>query len=537
MSLHLVIAECGSALACAGRSQTRSVNFASRIAVLLLVPAVGAGGAPSNILFIFSDDHAYQAVSAYGDARRLVPTPNIDRIAAEGMRFDRCVVTNSLCGPSRATVLTGKYSHRNGFYRNNHTFDGAQQTFPKLLKAAGYQTAIVGKWHLNSDPTGFDTWHILPGQGAYFNPPMIRNGQETKHAGYVTDIITGLSLDWLRQRDPKKPFLMMVHHKAPHGWWEPDTKYLGHDRDRQYPEPPTLFDDYEGNRGLPVRDQDMSLEKSLTSSVGLKLVPPPTLSADQLAAWEAYYGPRNEKFRRENPQGRDLVRWKYQRYLHDYLGSVRSVDDSVGRLLEYLESEGLAQNTLVIYASDQGLYLGEHGWFDKRMIFEESLRTPMVMRWPGVTRPGTTSAELVSNLDFAETFLDAAELPIPADMQGRSLRPVAAGRTPSDWRRSFYYHYYEYPHFHRIRPHYGVVTDRHKLVHFYKHDVDEWHLYDRTTDPHELRNVIEERGQAGIVAELRRELARLRMTLGETAEPPRDAFGERPFEFRAPRAK
>jgi arylsulfatase A-like enzyme len=519
------------------RVNTIGTGILRYIALLLLATTEGVAAAPLNILFIFSDDHAYQAVSAYDDARNLVQTPNIDRIAREGMRFNRCVVTNSLCAPSRATVLTGKYSHRNGFYSNGNTFDGAQQTFPKLLKAVGYQTAIVGKWHLRSDPTGFDYWHILPGQGVYYNPPMIRNGQPIEHAGYVTDIITDLSLEWLRQRDRRKPFLMMVHHKAPHGWWEPNSKYLGHDHDREYSEPPTLFDDYGGNRGLPVQDQDMTLEKTLTSEVGLKLVPPPTLNAEQLAAWQAYYGPRNEKFRRQNPQGRDLVRWKYQRYLHDYLGSIRSVDESVGRLLEFLDAERLAQNTIVVYASDQGLYLGEHGWYDKRMIFEESLRTPMLMRWPGVTRPGSVSTDLVSNLDFAETFLDAAGLPVPADMQGLSLRPVASGRTPADWRRSFYYRYYEFPVPHHIRPHYGVVTDRYKLVHFHLPDVDEWHLYDRVTDSHELRNVVGEPDRAAVVADLRRELAHLRSTLGDTAEPPREAYGQRPFNFRAPAPK
>jgi arylsulfatase A-like enzyme len=514
---------------------------AIRLLLLLALfgPAIGVSGATAqpNILFIFSDDHAYQAISAYGDSRRLVETPNIDRIAKEGMRFDRCVVTNSLCGPSRATVLTGKYSHRNGFYANSNTFDGSQPTLPKLLKAGGYQTALVGKWHLRSDPTGFDYWHILPGQGIYHNPPMIRNGQPVNHPGYVTDIITDISLDWLRQRDPNKPFLMMVHHKAPHGWWEPNIKHLGHDRDRQYAEPPTLFDEYGGNRGLPVRDQDMALAKDLVSELGLKFLPQPGLSADQLAAWQAYYGPRNEKFRRENPQGRDLVRWKYQRYLHDYLGSIRSVDESVGRLLEFLDTAGLARNTLVIYASDQGLFLGEHGWYDKRMIFEESLRTPFLMRWPQVTRPGSVSRDLVSNLDFAETLLDAAGLPIPADMQGRSLRAVAGGKTPSDWRQSFYYHYYEFPAPHHIRPHYGVVTDRYKLVHFYLPDVDEWQLYDRVDDPLEMHNVIGESGRAAIVKELRQELASLRTTLGDNAAPPREAHGVRPFDFRAPPIK
>ena len=483
-----------------------------------------------NILFIFSDDHAYQAISAYGDARRLNATPNIDRIAATGMRFDRCLVTNSVCGPSRATVLTGKYSHRNGFYNHNtRPFDGTQTTFPKLLRASGYQTAIVGKWHLMSDPTGFDHWQILPGQGDYYNPVMIRNGESQRHEGYVTDIITSESLAWLRRRDETKPFLLMVHHKAPHGWWEPASKYLGHDGDRRYPEPPTLFDDYGGDRGVPVRDQEQSIEHSFRSEIGLKLVPPPNLNASQLAAWQAYYGPRNEAFRRDNPQGRDLIRWKYNRYLHDYLGAVRSVDDGVGALLDHLEVTGLARNTIVIYASDQGLYLGEHGWYDKRWIFEESLRTPFLLRWPGVTRPGSVNAALVSNLDFAETLLDAAGLPIPPDMQGRSLRPVAAGHIPADWRQSFYYHYYEYPGPHRVRPHYGVVTERYKLVRFYVPDVDEWQLYDRTADPLELRNFVAEPGYRAVFEDLQRELTRLRTELGEETDPPPHAFGRRPL--------
>lgn len=510
--------------------QPITVGFVRALIFFLVASPTFAATPRPNILFIFSDDHAYQAISAYGDSRRLNTTPNIDRIAAEGMRFDRCLVTNSVCGPSRATVLTGKYSHRNGFYNHNtRPFDGTQQTFPKLLKSAGYQTAIVGKWHLMSDPTGFDYWNILPGQGDYYNPEMIRNGVRIKHEGYVSNIITDLSLEWLKQRDESKPFLMMMHHKAPHGWWEPDLKYLGHDGDRQYPAPPTLFDDYGGNRGVPIRDQEQSIERSLKSEVGLKLVPPPTLNAKQLATWQAYYGPRNEKFRRENPQGRDLVRWKYNRYLHDYLGSVRSVDDSVGRVLDYLETEGLAQNTIVVYASDQGLYLGEHGWYDKRWIFEESLRTPFILRWPGVTSPGSVNRDLVSNLDFAETFLDAAGLAVPADMQGRSLRAVAAGQTPSDWRKSFYYHYYEYPGPHRVRPHYGVVTERYKLVRFYVPDVDEWQLYDRAVDPLELQNFADELGYRPVVEELKTELSRLRTELGEVTDPPPHAFGRQPL--------
>jgi arylsulfatase A-like enzyme len=479
---------------------------------------------PPNIVFIFSDDHAYQAIGAYGDPRRLVETPNIDRLAREGMRFDRCLVPNSICGPSRATVLTGKYSHRNGFYNNsNSRFDGSQPTFPKMLRAAGYQTAVIGKWHLVTDPTGFDEWHILPGQGEYYNPPMIHNGKKVTHPGYVTDIITDLSLDWLRGRDKSKPFLLMCQHKAPHREWLPATRHLNHDRDRKYPEPETLFDDYSG-RGLAEHDQDMTIARTMTP-LDLKLPEPKGLTPEQRKAWDAYYEPRNAAFRAAKPEGRNLVRWKYNRYMHDYLGCVKAVDEGVGRLLKYLDDEGLAENTIVVYASDQGFYLGEHGWFDKRWIFEESLRTPMLVRWPGVTRPGSVNDDLVSNVDFAETFLEAAGLPIPGDMQGRSLVPLLEGRTPTDWRKSFYYEYYEYPQPHHVRPHHGVVTSRYKLVRFDRPDLDTWELFDREKDPHELRSVYRDPAYAGVVAELERELARLRSGLGVPAEPPAEAFG------------
>jgi arylsulfatase A-like enzyme len=486
---------------------------------------------PPNIVFIFSDDHAYQAISAYGDPRRLIETPHLDRLAREGMRFDRCLVPNSICGPSRATVLTGKYSHRNGFYNNsNSRFDGSQPTFPKMLRAAGYQTAVIGKWHLITDPTGFDEWHILPGLGAYYNPPMIHNGKQVKHSGYATDIITELSLDWLRGRDRSKPFLLMCHHKAPHREWLPAPRHLGHDGDRTYPEPPTLFDDYSG-RSKAEYDQDMTIVWTM-NGLDLKLTLKESLTPEQRKQWDAYYEPRNAAFRAAKLEGRDLVRWKYNRYMHDYLGCVKAVDESVGRLLKYLDDEGLAENTIVVYSSDQGFYLGEHGWFDKRWIFEESLRAPLLVRWPGVVKPGSVNRDIVSNLDFAETFLEAAGLPVPADMQGRSLVPLLKGRTPSDWRKSFYYEYYEYPQPHHVRPHYGVVTSRYKLVRFDRPDVDAWELFDREKDPHELRSVYDDPAYAGVVADLKQELGRLRAQLEVPAEPPAAAFGPPP---KAPR--
>jgi arylsulfatase A-like enzyme len=491
----------------------------------LLAPGVRAADRRPNILFIFSDDHAYQAISAYGDPRRLIDTPNIDRIGREGVRFNRCIVPNSICGPSRASILTGKYSHRNGFYNNtNSRFDGTQTTFPKLLQGAGYQTAIIGKWHLVSDPTGFDEWRILPGQGIYYNPPMLHNGKREQHQGYTTDLITDFSLDWLKSRDRSKPFLLMCQHKAPHREWAPALRHLGHDSDRKYPEPPTLFDDYSG-RGKAEHDQDMTIARTM-NDVDLKLKAPPYLTAEQRKAWDAYYEPRNTAFRAAKLEGPELVRWKYQRYMHDYLGCVKAVDESVGRLLKFLDAEGLAENTIVVYSADQGFYLGEHGWFDKRWIFEESLRAPLLVRWPGVARAGAVNERLVSNLDFAETFLDAAGLPVPADMQGRSLVPLLKGEAPADWRTSFYYEYYEYPVPHHVRPHYGVVTEQYKLVHFYTPDVDYWELFDRQHDPGELKSVHDDPAYATVVADLKREVARLRAELKVPAEPPRAAFGQ-----------
>lgn len=486
-----------------------------------------------NILFIFCDDLTCQAISAYGESRRLLQTPAIDRLAAEGVRFDRCLVTNSICGPSRATILTGKYSHRNGFYNNsNSTFDGTQQTFVKLLQQSGYQTGIVGKWHLVSDPVGFDFWHILPGQGLYYNPPMIRNGEKTAQPGYVTDIITDLSVEWLKNRDRSKPFLLMSQHKAPHREWAPALRHLGWDEDRRHPEPPTLFDDFAG-RSRAVSDHDMGIDRTFTE-LDAKLRPAPNMTPKQLAEWNRYYQPRNEKFLEQKLTGRELVRWRYSRYMHDYLACVKAVDESVGRMLQTLDEAGETDNTIVVFTSDQGFFLGEHGWFDKRWIFEESLRTPLVVRWPGVTQPGTVRSEIVSLVDFAQTFLDVAGLPQPADMQGRSLVPLLRGTVPEDWRKSLYYHYYEFPVPHRVRPHVGVITDRYKLVHYYKPDIDDWELLDRQADPLETKNFYSDPAYQQIATELRSELDRLRMEVGDDQPVPRTAYGNQPFDGEAP---
>jgi arylsulfatase A-like enzyme len=477
--------------------------------------------APPNIVFIFSDDHAYQAISAYGAG--LNKTPNIDRIAAEGMRFDRCLTTYSLCGPSRACILTGKYSHLNGFYNNyNSRFDGSQVTFPKLLQQAGYQTALIGKWHLESAPTGFDFWEILHGQGIYYNPPMTRNGEEIKKTGYISEIITDDAIEWMKKRDTSKPFLLMAQHKAPHREWEPALKDLAMYDDVKFPEPDTLFDDYSG-RGKAEHEQDMTIAKTMTK-LDVKLATPKDLNEEQRAIWEKHYAPIREAFQKNPPTGKDLVRWKYQRYLHDYLATINSIDESVGRILDYLKEAGLEQNTIVIYSSDQGFYLGEHGWFDKRWIFEQSLRTPLLIRWPGVVKPGSVNTDMVSNLDYPETFLDIAGVEAPKEMQGRSFVPILKGSAPADWRKSFYYHYYEHPAVHNVARHYGVVTDRYKLVHFYEPEFNYWELFDLQKDPNEMKSVYDQPDYADVQADLHKELDRLRAELKVPAQDPPESM-------------
>jgi len=473
-----------------------------------------------NIILIFTDDHAYQSISAYGS--RINKTPHMDRIAAEGMRFDRCLVNNSLCGPSRACILTGKYSHKNGFYRNGNRFDGSQQTFPKLLQAAGYQTAMIGKWHLSSDPTGFDHWEVLIDQGPYWNPPMIRNGTRVQHTGYTTDIIGDLTLAWLKdQRQKDKPFLLMFQHKAPHREWQPHPRHYKLYDDVDIPEPATLFDDYEG-RASPARKQQMEIANDM-SALDLKLTPPRNLTPEQLKLWTDYYGPIKEQFEKDKPEGKELTRWQYQRYIKDYLRCVQAVDENIGRLLAYLDDSGLAKNTVVVYASDQGFYLGEHGWYDKRWMYEESLRTPLLVRWPGVIKPGGVSKDIVANVDFAETFLEIAGVEVPKDMQGRSLVPIFKGTVPADWRKSFYYHYYEFPDSHAVARHYGVTTDRYKLIHYYREN--EWELFDLQKDPSEMKSVYADPAYASVVLDLKSELARLQKELDDT-EPTKAVPGE-----------
>lgn len=460
-----------------------------------------------NILFIFTDDHAAHAISAYGS--KINQTPNIDRLAREGMIFRNCFCTNSICGPSRAVILTGKHSHLNGFLDNRSVFDGSQQTMPKLMQQTGYQTAVIGKWHLKSDPTGFDDWCVLTGgggQGTYYNPAFKTPRGTENPTGYVTDIITDKSLAWLDDRDKSKPFLLMYQHKAPHREWEPDPKHFEMYEGADIPEPATLFDDYQG-RTSAAKTQEMTIARHLTER-DLKLKPPGNLTPEQRAEWNQAYEPRNAAFRRAGLEGDDLIRWKYQRYIKDYLRCIASVDDNIGRVLEYLDREGLAENTIVIYSSDQGFYLGDHGWYDKRWMYDTSLRMPFIVRWPAKVRPASEDTHLVQNLDFAETFLDVAGAKIPGDMQGRSLLPLLAGQSPEDWRTSIYYHYYEYPAVHMVARHYGVRTPHHKLIHYY--DLGEWELFDLDQDPDEMKSVYDDPAYGKIREKLTAELNRLR---------------------------
>jgi len=509
--------------------------------VLIFSACVGAppdeppAGERPNIIFIFTDDHATQAVGAYGGRlATLDPTPNIDRLADEGMIFRRSFVTNSICAPSRAVIQTGLHSHLNGVMTNAETFDSSQVTFPQLLQDAGYRTAIIGKWHLKSDPVGFDHWKVLPGQGQYYNPDFLTPEGTVQETGYVTDLITDDVLDCLEEgRDPSQPFMLMYQHKAPHRAWHPGPEHLTTYDDVEIPEPPTLFDDYAG-RTSATQNQEMSVEEHLRFAYDLKLWPASfkpdedlidavegtreRMTPEQLAAWDAAYGPKNEAFFEEPPAGRDLVRWKYQRYLQDYLRTIRSVDDNLGRLLAFLEESGLADNTVVIYSSDQGFFLGEHGWYDKRWMYEESLRMPLIVRWPGVVAPGSENSDLVQNLDFAETFLEMAGVPVPEHMQGRSLVPLLKGERPADWRDAIYYQYYEFPGVHAVQRHYGIRTDRYKLIHYYL--IVEWELFDLETDPDELQSVYDNPEYADVRGDLESRLAELRSQYAVPDEDP-----------------
>ncbi len=475
-----------------------------------------------NILFIMADDHAVQAVSALDGS--LNQTPNIDRIADEGMIFLNSFCTNSICAPVRAVNLTGKYNHLNGQINNNIRFDGSQMTYPKLLQKEGYQTAMIGKWHLQSDPEGFDYWNVLPGQGEYYNPDFIEMGKRTRVEGYVTDLITDFSIEWLKNRDPEKPFCLLLHHKAPHRNWMPGPGHLTMYDDTTIKVPDNYFDDYD-TRSAAAREQEMTVYKHMQPVYDLKVSEGSEIrhrsfsrmNEQQKAAWYAAYNPKNKAFLEAGLEGRELAEWKLQRYLKDYLRCIASVDDNIGRVLDYLDETGLAENTIVIYTSDQGFYLGEHGWFDKRFMYEESLRMPLLIRFPKEIRAGTKSDKMVLNLDFAETLLDLGGVTIPEEMQGESFRELFANPDTEDWRDAIYYHYYEYPGVHAVKRHYGIRTRRYKLMHFY-YDIDAWELYDLAKDPEEMNNLYGNPEYEGIIAELKERLEKLQEQYREDPE-------------------
>ena len=484
--------------------------------------------AQPNILFIFTDDHSTAAISAYGS--RINHTPNIDRIAREGMVFDRMYCTNSICAPSRAAILTGKHSAANGVRDNGDLFDGEQQNVAKLLREAGYTTAMIGKWHLKTDPTGFDHWEVLPGQGHYYQPDFVTAEGTQRRQGYVTDVTTNLALEWLESgRDKEKPFLLMCQQKAPHRSWLPGPRHLNLYGDVTIPEPSTLFDDY-ATRSDAARMQEMEIDRHMWMYYDLQVPPvdpeaelegPDSWAAGSLermttaqrAAFEAAFADENAAFRAADLQGRELVSWKYQRYIKNYLRCIAGVDDSVGRLLDYLDLSGLAKDTIVIYSSDQGFFLGEHGWYDKRWMYEPSLRMPFLVRWPGVTDPGSRSAALAQNIDFAPTFLEAAGASVPRAMHGESLVPLLRGESPQDWRDEIYYEYFEVG-IHAVEPHRGVRTDRYKLIHI--HRLDQWELFDLETDPDELHNRYGDDALEDVQADLTERLGRLHAQYGET---------------------
>ena len=496
-----------------------------------------------NIIFIMSDDHAYQAISAYQD--NLIATPNIDRIAQQGMLFNNACVTNSICAPSRATILTGKHTHLNGKIDNRMPFDTTNITFPLLFQQAGYETAMFGKLHFGNNPKGIDDFLILPGQGNYINPDFITPKGDTTIIGYVTDIITDLTLNWLDlKRDPEKPFMLMYLHKAPHRPWWPRADKFKEFSKKHFPEPPTLFDDYQG-RGSAAKEAEMNLLSHMKYGHDAKIRPKtlaemggvlPEIPAMKWKEVDGFSGPYNRaneaqkalydpiidsinlEFKQDWPSmsREEKMRWKYQRYMQDYLGTISSVDDNVGRLLDYLEETELDQNTMIIYTSDQGFYLGEHGWFDKRFIYDESFKTPLLIQWPGHIAPGSTNDEMVQNLDFAQTLLEVANIEAPGDMQGESILSLL--KSENTWtREAVYYHYYEYPAVHMVKRHYGIVSKTYKLVHFY-YDVDEWELYDRLKDPSELHNIYDDPAYASIVTQLKLELKEMRIKYQDSEE-------------------
>ncbi len=518
--------------------------------IVFLISSCSNKDTRPNILFIMSDDHAYQAISAYDT--RLIETPNIDRIADEGILFTNACVTNSICAPSRAVILTGKHSHLNGKIDNHAKFDTTQVTFPQLFQKAGYQTAMYGKLHFGNNPKGVDDFWILPGQGDYINPKFLGEEKDTLITGYVTDVITDLTLDWFKnKRDKNKPFMMMYLHKAPHRAWWPSPEKFAEFYEKKFPEPETLFDDY-SNRGSAAKSAEMNLLTHMQYMHDSKVRPDVieemrkvepeivyvrgdgTLMRPTARGFNGPFGRANEDQRKKynvtldkisedfktnwpNMNDEEKMRWKFQRYMQDYLATISSVDDNVGRVLDYLDETGLDKNTIVVYTSDQGFYLGEHGWFDKRFIYDESFKTPLMIKWPNKIKPGISSDEMVQNLDYAQTFLEAAMIDAPEDMQGESLMPLLLGDNDKWTREEVYYHYYEYPSVHMVKRHYGIVNKEYKLVRFY-YDVDEWELYDRLNDPNEMNNVYNDPAYADVVKDLKLKLADLRTKYMDSEE-------------------
>jgi len=469
-----------------------------------------------NIIFIMTDDHALAAISAYkGFLSEVAPTPNIDRIANEGIRFNNMFCNNAICGPSRASILTGKYSHINGFYKNEGggDFDGSQQTFPKLLKKAGYETAVIGKWHLGSSPTGFDYYKVLfnkEGQGSYYNPVFEVTGGETltEKGKYSTTVIKEDALEWLKKdRNNEKPFMLMYQFKAPHRPWEPGPGYENYLEDVTIPYPETYNDDYTGRDA--AKEAWMRIDGHMNRK-DVKIKAPEGLSQEELSAWNSF-GNNNGEFWTPDESMTDAERkdWKYQRYLKDYLRCVKAVDDAIGELLNYLDESGLAENTLVIYTSDQGFYIGEHGWFDKRFMYEESMHMPLLMRYPAKIKQGIVNNDLLMNVDFAPTLLEIAGVKIPSDIQGKSFLPVLTENIDTPFRDAVYYHYYEYPYWHHVQPHYGIRTARYKLIHYY-YDVDQWELFDLKNDSNEINNIYNKKENENLIIELKQRLELLK---------------------------
>lgn len=508
-------------------------NFVPLLLVAILLSACSPvrKETPLNIIFIMSDDHASKAISAYDSS--LISTPNIDRLAENGIRFDNCYCTNAICSPSRAVILTGKYSHINGVLDNSLSFDGSQQTLPKILRDAGYQTAMLGKWHLKSEPTGFDHWFVLPGQGAYYRPDFISPEGRVSVEGYVTDIITDKGIEFLENRDPDKPFFMMLHHKAPHRSWQPAVRHLDIYENKAFPVPANLHDQHKG-KSAAAKEQEMSIARHMTLDYDLKMPeglikkkgsdrevffgtdwsnPRDRITADEFELWKSYYTERAESYNLLPNDSTAIDEWKYRKYMEDYLSCIYTMDENIGRIIDYLEETGLAENTIVIYTSDQGFFLGEHGWYDKRFMYDEAHKMPLLISVPGL-KEGEDS-HMITNADFAPTILSMAGIDPPADMQGGSFHKVLQGMEPDTWRKSVYYHYFEYPAVHSVKRHYGVRTEKFKLIHFY-YDIDEWELYDLEDDPYEMKNLAADPAFFVVLSEMKNELHRQRVHYQDT---------------------